>query len=636
MCGIAGILSFAGSAVRQHEISTLTGLLRHRGPDAVGAWFSKDQRVGLGHTRLSILDASPEAGQPMVARSGRHVIVFNGEIYNFIEIAELLRAKGYVFRTQSDTEVLLHAWHCWGQDMFHRLNGMWALAIYDTVTGVTLLCRDRFGVKPLYYYHHARRFIFASEVQAIDRLLEHQLSPDADYLQALSRFEISDRSYLSGVKALQPGFCMVVSSDGQITSSQWYWLNSVEVPPSLAEQAVVLKELMIDACRLRLRSDVPVATCLSGGIDSGSLVALLNEVPAGEGRFPGFNHRSFTAAFPGTDLDETEAARALAQMYRLELDVEVIGNPSPDELELALSACDGPMPTMAFYSIWKLYRHIRQQGISVTLDGIGPDEILGGYYLGFDALNGAWHDKKPLWFYDLYKTYAAMYPAASAWVRRDLRSLCSLRAESIKRPIKNILTSIGLRHKETMRRASVSPALPKWVPEQHIMRQNPLALALWRQFFVAPLPFFLSQYDRCSMASGVECRLPFMDYRIVEYLFSLPLDSRIGDGYTKRVLREAVKGVLPDIIRLNRRKTGFNSPFSDWLRGPLREWVLDISGSSSFIQSSYFDGAALFAELCHAESDDRNTMDERRIWPALHLTWWLNHRKVALAEYDRQ
>lgn len=626
MCGIAGILSFDGAAVRLHEISTLTGRLRHRGPDAVGSWFSTNQRIGLGHTRLSILDTSPEAGQPMVSPSGHHVIVFNGEIYNFIEIAELLCAKGYVFRTQSDTEVLLHAWDCWGQAMFERLNGMWALAIYDTITGETALCRDRFGVKPLYFFNHARRFIFASEVQAIDRLLENKLSPDAEYLKTFSRFEISDRSYLSGVKALQPGFCMVVNPDGQITSSQWYWLSSVEVPASLAEQAAVLKELVIDACRLRLRSDVPVATCLSGGIDSGSLVALLNEVPAGEGRFPGFNHRSFTAAFPGTELDETEAARALAEMYRIELDVEVIGNPGPDELELALKACDGPMPTMAFYSIWKLYRHIRQQGISVTLDGIGPDEILGGYYLGFDALNGAWQEKKPLWFRDLYQTYAALYVDGPDWIRHDFKNVCSRRADWLKLPVKKMLSAVGLRHESSVKKASASAIPPAWVPREHAMSKNPLALALWRQFFVSPLPFFLHQYDRASMASGVECRMPYMDYRIVEYLFSLPLESRIGGGYTKRVLREAVRGVLPDAIRLNRRKIGFNAPFSEWMRDPLKEWALDISGSASFIQSPYFDGVELSSKIRGLGEVRGSSLDERTVWPALHTTWWLEQR----------
>jgi len=627
MCGIAGILAFDGSTIREQEITALSGSLRHRGPDGVGSWFSRDKRVGLGHTRLSILDTSDRASQPMVSPTGRHVIVFNGEIYNFIEIAQSLKSKGYEFRTTSDTEVLLHAWDFWGQDMFHRLNGMWALAIFDSVSGETMLCRDRYGVKPLYYHAEAGRFIFASEVQAIDKLLERRLSPDSAYLEAFNSFDFSDRSYLEGVKALLPGFCMVVGPDGHVASRQWYWLAPVEVPSSLAEQAADLKELLIEACRLRLRSDVPVATCLSGGIDSGSLVALLNEVPPGESRFPGFNHRSFTAAFPGTDLDETDDARALAEMYGIEHDVEVIGSPGPDELELALQACDGPMPTMAFFSIWKLYRHIREQGISVTLDGIGPDEILGGYYLGHAALDGALHARRPLWFRDVYKTYSALAPSAPDWVWNDFKSVCLQQVNRVKKPIKKVLGKLGLRHESIVEGTNSTTPLPCWIPTQHPMRENPLALALWEQFFVTPLPFYLHQYDRASMASGVECRLPFMDYRVVEYLFSLPLESRIGGGYTKRVLREAVQGILPDTIRLNRHKTGFNSPFNHWLGGSLKEWALDISGSSSFIENPFFDGKVLSAQLRGVGVDSGKGLDERKFWSALHTAWWTEQRK---------
>jgi asparagine synthase (glutamine-hydrolysing) len=634
MCGIAGIIALDGTGVEPTAVTALTGFLRHRGPDALGAWLAENRRAGLGHARLSILDLRPEAGQPMVSPSGRHVIVFNGEIYNFVEIAELLRKKGYSFRTSTDTEVVIHAWDCWGAEMFPRFNGMWALAIHDTVTGETMLCRDRFGVKPLYYHASPKRLIFASEVQAIDRLLPGELSPDRDFLRGFLDYDVSvygsERTYLEEVKAVEPGFCLQIKPDGRIEARQWYWLAPREVPGTLAQQAEGLKQLTADACRLRLRSDVPVATCLSGGIDSGSIVALLSEMPAtGNDRFAPFSHRSFTAAFPGTELDETAAVRQLSASRRLDLDVKVMECPNAAELEKALHACDGPMPALAFYPIWKLYQHIRQKGIVVTLDGQGADEMLGGYYLGYDALRGAWQARRPWWFRDLYRTYRALDPKAIQWIRDDCASVLQIgRAEldqACKRPLKKLLEAAGLYQARPSKLPR--PAMPPpWVPQDHPMRENAFALALWRQFFVKPLPFLLHQYDRCSMASGVECRMPLMDYRLVEYVFSLPLESRVGGGFTKRVLREAVGGVLPDSIRLNRQKTGFNAPFSNWLNKPLKDWVLDTSSSRSFLENPFFDGTGLSNSIRSALEHGGESLNEQRIWPALHLAWWMAQR----------
>jgi asparagine synthase (glutamine-hydrolysing) len=512
---------------------------------------------------------------------------------------------------------------------------MWALAIFDTVTRETVLCRDRFGVKPLYYLASPQRLVFASEVQAIDRLLRGQLTPNPDFLRGSLAFDVSvyaqEETHLKEVRQVQPGYLLLVRPGGRVESRQWYWLRQREVPGPFARQAAELKELAKDACRLRLRSDVPVATCLSGGIDSGSIASLLSEMPAGgDGRFAGFSHQSFNAAFPGTELDEAAAVRELAAVRQLKVDIKTIECPGPAELEEALAACDGPMPAMAFYPIWKLYQHIRRQGIVVTLDGQGADEMLGGYYLGFEALRGAWQARRPWWFRDLYRTYRALQPEAPGRIRDDFNSVVRLaKAEldqACKRPVKELLAAIGLYQAKASKLPRPAP-LPSWVPRDHPMRENALALALWRQFFVKPLPFLLHQYDRCSMASGVECRMPFMDYRIVEFVFSLPLASRIGGGFTKRVLREAVRGTLPDSIRLNRLKTGFNAPFSHWLNGPLKEWVLEIANASVFLQNPYFDGHALSSLLGNALQGKGGTLDECQFWPALHAAWWLQHRQ---------
>jgi asparagine synthase (glutamine-hydrolysing) len=626
MCGITGIIGLSSNRVSLDEIRDFTRHLRHRGPDGEGAWISTDATVGLGHARLSILDPSPEAAQPMEAHEGRHLIVFNGEIYNFLELAETLKERGYDFRTRCDTEVLLHGWDCWGTGLFARLNGMWAMAIHDTVSRETILCRDRYGVKPLYYCRSDDRILFASEVQAIDKMTRHSLSLDPRFFGDGGRLDLSEGSYLAGVPPLCPGHFLRVSPGGMGEQQQWYSLSPVEVPRSFPDQAEALKELIIDSCRLRLRSDVPVATCLSGGIDSGTIVGFLHSHSKAESRFPGFNHRSFTAAFPGSEIDESEAARSLAKKFHVQLDVKEIEAPDPDLLETALAACDGPMPTLSFYPIWSLYRHIRKQGIAVTLDGMGPDEMLGGYYIGHDALLGAWQMRSPLWFCDLYRTYRGLYRHGPEMIRNDLKSLLRRGGSRAKRAALAAMHP-GATAQSPRRDFPLTPP-PSAVPADHPMAGNQLEMALWNQFFVSPLPYFLQQYDRCSMANGVECRTPFLDYRLVEYLFSLPLSSRIGHGYTKRVLRAAAKEVLPDPIRLNRRKAGFCAPYLQWLRGPLKEWAFDITASVAFLESDHFDGHRRSKEIRGVLSREDGSFDEIRIWFPLHLTWWVMQRQT--------
>lgn len=628
MCGIAGILCVQPCI--SSGIERLTSALMHRGPDGYRHWRSDDQRVQLGHTRLSILDLSVAADQPMTSLCGRFTIAFNGEIYNFLELRTELQNEGYKFRTSSDTEVLLNAFIAWGENALDKFNGMWAFAIYDARKKTAFIARDRYGVKPLYYFKDKTQFLFASEIQAIDRYFGGRLSNNEHFLRSLAHYDLSAYSLaetsLDGVLALPAGFSAWIDQDLRFEPRQWYTLSRVPVPSSLKSQGHELRDLLSDACRIRLRSDVPVATCLSGGIDSGSIVSLLSEIGR-DGGLGGtqFSHRSFNAAFPGTELDETEAAKGLAQAKGMDLDVKIIECPTPDELERAMEACDGPMPTLAFYPIWKLYEHIKHAGISVTLDGQGADEMLGGYYLGFPSLMGAWQKRRPLWCADIYRTYRSLGPEARREMQVDFgRLMQHAKAEvdqAIKRPIKQILKACGLYDNKLEAKSRDLP-LSKYVSRDDSDCGNSLAQGLWHQFFTNPLPFLLHQYDRCSMSSGVECRMPFMDYRVVEYLFSLPLQSRVGGGYTKRVLREGLKGVLPEPVRTNRIKTGFNAPFSRWLKGPLRQWTEDTMASQSFYQSSYFDGAALrrsFQIKCESGSQQ---VDEWSLWPCLHISWW--------------
>jgi asparagine synthase (glutamine-hydrolysing) len=633
MCGIAGIVNFSGNGIEKKQIDTLTDAVAHRGPDGRGTWFNSTGNLALGHRRLSILDTSEKGHQPMTFDNERYWISLNGEIYNFLEIRTELEQKGCTFYTETDTEVILAAYKTWGIEMLNRFNGMWAFAIYDTIEKSLLLSRDRFGVKPLYYYLDKDNLFFSSEVQAIHKILpsSHQLNSEVIKHIAKGGFRNHGtiETYLQDVYALPAGYNLIVK-DGLVEKKEWYSLKKVKVPKSFNEQALALKDLIKDACTIRMRSDVPIATCLSGGLDSGSITAMISTYhPEESARFNNYTHKGFCAAFPNTPLDESKDAIRLAAQLNSQIDVFEIKAPSPSELIEAMKKCDGPMHGLAFYPIWSLYRHIKQNYITVTLDGQGPDEMLGGYRPLMEALESAIELKKPFWFWDVYKTYSEMGESiqfsSKQFAKNTLKALLKNKFNSAQQPIKNLIKKIFfIKTKVT---EPVTESSQSLLPYRFIENQsNALDKSLFNQFFVDPLPGILQQYDRCSMANGVECRMPFMDYRIVEFVFSLPTESKVGGGYTKRILREATKGVLPDETRLNKKKIGFNAPIVNWFDNELKEFMLEHIYSDSFLNSTYFDGKKLRIDFENFLNSKSKNWDEAwKYWPPVHLTWWLNN-----------
>jgi asparagine synthase (glutamine-hydrolysing) len=616
MCGIGGFFAFDGNLIEQRELDNLARFLAHRGPNGKGTYISPNRRIGLTHTRLSILDLSDAGSQPMTSRDGRYIIVFNGEIYNFTELTRELENSGVRFQTKTDTEVLLYGWQLWGKNLLPKLNGMWAFAILDTRTNSLVLCRDRFGVKPLYYTKYKKRLVFASEAKAIDAITDYQYAINPQYLHKIGHRDLGETSYLQDVYSIPAGHLIELADGCERHPERWYHLSQVDVPKTFSEQCELIRSLVVDACHIRLRSDVPVATCLSGGIDSGSIVSVLNRFPSTKTRSQNFSHQSFNAAFPGTSQDEREAAAALVQSFGKQLDTHVISPPTPELLEESLLSCDGPMPCLAFYPIWKLYRYIQNSGIRVTLDGMGPDESLGGYYIGADALRGAFQLHKYLWMRDLYHTYGNLYEEGRQWIWNDFRQLGREFASNVKSRI------MGKFRADKPEEASSVP-----LERSRFATSDSLSRCLYRQFFSHPLPYLLHQYDRCSMANGVESRFPFLDYRFVETVFSLPLESRIGNGYTKRILREAMRGILPDEIRLKKKKTGFNAPFRNWLHGPLGAWVRDVASSAEFTSSPFFDGKQLSQFILKSLESDPVQLDEWSVWLPLHTSWLMSKRR---------
>jgi asparagine synthase (glutamine-hydrolysing) len=603
MCGIIGSVP----AIDQSLLQEGMNVIAHRGPDGRGIWRLPDSDVTFGHCRLSILDLSDAGKQPMEFED--LTLTYNGEIYNYLEIkSELIRA-GYQFFSETDTEVVLKAYHLWGESCFQKFNGMWALAIYNRNRKSLLLSRDRYGEKPLYYYNSKSILLFASEVKAIHKVLgkSHPLNHNVitELVSGRNSWNGTTETYLKDVSVL-PGGHLLHYRDNSLRVAPWYALTEVNVPKTLKAQAEELRQMVIDACRLRLRSDVPVGTCLSGGLDSGSITGVLRNVNTGQ-----YTHRSFCASFPDTPIDEASKALRIARQLGSQLDIVEIFPPQLNELEKALRDCDGPMHALAFYPIWKLYQHIRGQGILVTLDGQGPDEMLGGYRPIVPALQYAFRSVNPMYLKDVYDTYSNQGETAQVSSRKITRT--AMRG-SIKSEVKRVAKKLLRRHEDEH--------------FAHPFRSNPFDEEMYRQFFRDPLPGILQQYDRCSMAHGVECRMPFMDYRIVEFVFSLPVSSRVGGGYTKRVLREAMKGIVPDETRLDRQKIGFNAPIIDWYRGPLKEFLFDQMSSTTFLQDELFDGQKLRQDFEKFNAEQNPQWDRAwRFWGPVHYSWWKNNLK---------
>jgi asparagine synthase (glutamine-hydrolysing) len=608
VCGIAGIFDFQSKPVERAELSRLTDLLAHRGPFGEGLWFSDDRSLGFGHRRLAIIDPTQGGYQPMLSGDARHVIVFNGEIYNFLELRRELEDKGFVFRSQSDTEVILAAWRQWGEDMLPRFNGMWALAIYDTETRELFLARDRFGIKPLLYAMSPKRFIFASEQRALVRsgLFDASLDTGVARRLMIDAFGIegSERTLFREVCRLQGGHCMWVRQ-GALQIRRW-WRTIDHLPPipkSEAERVERFRELFNDAVALRMRSDVPIGTCLSGGFDSSAVVcAMASHERAGLGpRDSAAWRHAFVATFPGAANDERPMAEQAAAWAGVDpIYLEIGKADALVDLDRILDDNDDVYIGLPS-AVWLIYRELRRHNVTVSLDGHGADELMGAYFqegehTSFRARN--------------------VLSAITSQFRWTRSPVDLLRAMVIERQGQYFLRG-GLR--------AVPHPLDLVAENDDLPRHwGPLNKRLYRMFHSTVLPTILRNFDRLSMAHGIEVRMPFMDWRLVTYTMALPEESKSGDGYTKLIARRAMEGAMPEAIRMGRRKVGFNSPMPEWLNGPLSDWTSDLLGSKVPAFSELADERGLRSVVARLTSSRAWSWDAvGRIWPYLNMKWML-------------
>jgi asparagine synthase (glutamine-hydrolysing) len=625
--------------VRNDELDAFTDALAHRGPDGRGTWRDDGAGIGLGHRRLAILDLTAAGGQPMSDASGRIWITFNGEIYNFIEIRAELETKGYKFRTQTDTEVILAAYQEWGQEMLPRFNGMWALAIFDCKLRRLFFARDRFGIKPFYYLYNKELFAFASELKAFRTLPEIELSMDRQYAQAFLQDGLGvegteEKTIASGVRRLLAGHSGTLQ-DGRLSLCRWWSTMDqlVGVPASLEKQAEEFGHLFYDSVRLRMRSDVSIGTCLSGGFDSTSIVCTLGEIGRRERglRLAKDWQKAFVATFPGSDNDESALAKDVVKYAGLEghffsvTDEQAL--PEIDQILFDFDDLYISLPTAP----WLLYRELRRERTLVSLDGHGADELMGAYVqydrllLG-DAPSWLRHPLENVRRVRLcFETMPEAQRSQSSVGRGYQAAMMSLRNHPQLAPIARRLrqwrTALGLgRHSKFLR------ASPRIMPRpSSVLRYpgewGPMNRELYQMFHYTILPAILRNFDRLSMAHGVEIRMPFMDWRLVRFIMSLPEESKIAGGVTKRVAREAMRNRIPETIRTSKLKIGFNSPMPKWMAGPLRSWALDLTCPAVSGGHDLVDEEAL-RRMFRSGREAWNWSSAQEVWPCLHVLWF--------------
>jgi asparagine synthase (glutamine-hydrolysing) len=608
MCGIAGFLSPA--AIPATPIAGMSRVLHHRGPDDEGfmllqspssqpvlcggrdtpadiyrSGFSYAPRrhideckgmpvsLAFGHRRLSIVDLTAAGHQPMCSRDLRYWMVYNGEIYNHIELREELEGLGYEFASHADTEVILAAYSLWGADCLSRFNGMWAFAIYDRQRDEVFLARDRFGIKPLYYWVAPQdAFCFASEIKSFTEFPGWKAVINSqrayDFL-VWGLTDHTDETLFSGVYQLRPGHSMVIrrghctaQSDGRLPTTQWYKLRAEPFSGSFEDAAAAFKQRFTDSVRLHLRADVPVGSCLSGGLDSSSITCVTNQLLIKQGT--GQLQKSFSACAYDKRFDERqwidEVVRATAvDAYYVYPASEKLFEESP-----AITwHQDEPFGSTSIYAQWNVFRLAADNGVKVMLDGQGADEMLGGYHSFFGPRfagllrSGRWLD---LWK-DIGQT-RRMHGYSGLEAAMHIGNI--LLPDVVRQPLRAISGRTHARppwlcHK-TLGAAPMDPLIRSSESMDSVQGMSEAQLT------ATSLQMLLHWEDRDSMAHSIESRVPFLDYRLVEFVLGLPDDFKLSGGVTKRVQRAGMSSILPDRIRDRVDKLGFATPEELWVR----------------------------------------------------------------------
>jgi len=612
MCGICGIVNFdEADAVDRSLIQRMTDSLAHRGPDDAGYFF--DGRAAMGHRRLSIIDLSG-GSQPIYNEDHSAAIVFNGEIYNYQDLAGDLKSSGHVFRTRSDTETILHAYEEYGQDCVTKLRGMFAFAIWDRNARRLFVARDRLGIKPIYYYQSSRFLAFASEIKSLLEIpgIPREVDSEALDLYTSLRYVPGPRTMFRNIYRLQPGHTLVADERGVHTAKYWdiEYSESGENP---ARQLQRFEELLEESVRLRLIAEVPLGVFLSGGLDSSAVLAAMTKI-AGEERV-----KTFSVGYEATNAredaaNEFEYARLAANHFgsdhhEYRLSPQTLQDFVPD----LVWYLDEPLADPSCIPLYFISKLARQQ-ITVVLSGEGADEILAGY--GIYGRMLALEKMSPIG--GLAGRFAHLAPSEKL---RHYASLCGVALEERYRGVsRGMAPEI---RSELMGRPVQNSEAAIFAPYfQATAGTTPLNRMLYADAKVWLPDDLLIKADKMTMANGLELRVPFLDHKLVEFAATLPETAKIHKGRGKALLRQAMRGVLPDAI-IDRPKKGFPIPIGPWLSGPLSSFTRDHLLATDSACGSFFDRAALTRIV--EDHEHKRADRSQELWTLLVFEFWQRH-----------
>jgi asparagine synthase (glutamine-hydrolysing) len=583
MCGIAGVV-FEKPTEQLRQLFGLAKGLAHRGPDDLGflIWDGKEAkrgrqlseqpfRVGLVHRRLSILDLSEGGWQPMGTPDGRYFVVFNGEIYNFVELRAELEGIGQTFCTRSDTEVLLGAWKAWGPSSVRRFVGMFAFALLDTEENRLYLVRDPFGIKPLYYAPFSGGLVFASETPPLLEFPRVSRKIHPDRLYKYLRCGLTDfggDTLLKGIKQLPPGHYLRVDLDGSNSAElvrYWEWNLRESLSISFGEAAQHLRILFLDSVRLHMRSDVPIGAALSGGIDSSSIVSVMRHLE------PDLELHTFSFVAESEEVSEERYVDLVTQTAGAHIHkVRIRPSELVNDLDSLIKAQGEPFGSTSIYAQHRVFQLAREVGIKVMLDGQGADELLAGY-INFDAARVV----SLISSGQLSEALALLYRLSRLPGRKGVwkRVLARLLPPALQ-PIARNLAGESLVPRWLEGRWFVDRGVdPRSPSKLSGLRRERLRLELLEALTETSLPMLLRYEDRNSMAYSIESRVPFLTPNLAEFILGLPEGYILSpNGTSKAVFKEAMRGLVPDKILDRKDKIGFATPELEWFRS-LAPWV---------------------------------------------------------------
>jgi len=618
MCGISCIVSQNNSPIERQSIGAMNDAILHRGPDGCGYFFGPN--FAFGHRRLAILDISPAGHQPMEYLD-RYVICYNGEVYNYLELREELKKVGFVFKSTCDTEVILAAYAKWGEDCVRHFNGMWAFALFDKIKNVIFYSRDRFGVKPLYYSVLGTYFACASEIKQFIVLDGWKASLNQarahDFL-VHGIFDHTEETLFSGVFQLRGGHNLIYDLNRHdFEIKRWY---NLEKESSLLQQidfpaaAAMFRKLLEDSVKLRLRSDVKVGSCLSGGLDSSSIVCIANDLLRRQNAHD--KQETVSSCFSIKRYDEQQyidevIKKTKAVSHRVYPRFEEL----PQMLDRLIWHQDEPFGSTSMFAQWNVFECARENGLIVMLDGQGADEELAGYH-------------------SFYRPFFQHLWRSLHWCRlfHEIISYTRLHKSTLTQSVKDLVYTVlpldtfsflkWRVGKESISRyfSFSSDIHTACCLEKHASLNH----FSYSQLLNTNLPMLLHYEDRNSMAHSIESRVPFLDYRLVEFALSLKDDFKIRDGKTKYVLREAMKETLPRKIYARNDKMGFVTPEETWFKEH-KKWFI------SEIESTIELSNGMISEKIHDLVKGillGSKQYDSAIWRTIAFGRWLNLFKI--------